>query len=447
MKRKGIKTILTLCMVIVMLFGNVLTVSAEETNKTTFEINLDRYFKLTDSFDFVGETGYTSAPCKVFRAVFDDNVYIGAFERYDTESPNIEVWIVTDNESVLYETLSINVSQDNVQTQLEREIVPEDEITATMTADGKTYYYTVMNISSIGEYNTNLSVYALTPENPSIGTPQKLATMFASELSLDWCGGYKEITSDSALAEFDENLDFKNLRFKEINGTPVTHSITWDANEAYDDNTYVTIHCDIKYKPVLGALNTVYDYGWLTRFDEYPANNLSYSCLCTEPVESYFKANGIDWSSFNTQWVDTYYLQVLKYHPDNNTWTKSNEWYIDCGSQTTGMSTVYEYGTSVKNELTGEREKDKVGIGDGTSGEYVGGAIEDVFGEITEESSVTGYFEGLWKFFVNGFNALADGLGELPQMIASVVTFLPSPVITLIGISVVVCIILRIVGR
>lgn len=445
--KKRIKKIIVLCMALAMLFGNVLTVSASEaTEKNTFENSLRKYFTLTKSFDMVG--GDTNIDrYKVVRYEFSEPVYVGIFHRYrpDLDGDYFNVWMISEKENVKYgDIINNNISEEYLQGYLGREIELDSTLSGRFVADGKTYYYMKLDCSFYDGYNSTLPVYACPAEYPELGSPERLVEAFSSGYKFTQTG-----ISDSSLAEFDENLDFVNLRFKELNGTPKSHSFKWDSNSAYDENTYVTIHCDIKYRPILGTLHSISDYGWLTRFDEYPATSLSYTCLCTEPVESYFKINNIDWSSFNTQWVDCYYLQVLKYHPDTDAWTKSNIWYIDPVSNTTGTVSGGDayIGKADKNELTGEYEKDTGYRVDPETGEIVSNPIDDVFGDITSDSSISGYFSGLWNFFIKGFRTLADGLGEIPQLVSSVVSFLPPSVITLLGLSVVVCIILRIVGR
>ena len=209
------------------------------------------------------------------------------------------------------------------------------------------------------------------------------------------------------------------------------------------------IETDIKWRPILGSLNTVSAWEWVSISDRYPATNNNYTCLVTEPWQAYFEANSIDWSLFNTQWVDCFYLQVYKYHPNTDTWTRSHVWYVDPGAQTAGssMGGEAEINTAKKNETSGEYEKLPGYRVDTETGEIITNPIEDVFGDFSDESDVGSYFEGLWNFFINGFKALASGLGQLPEMIGSVVSFLPPSVITLIGVAIVVCIILRIVGR
>ena len=137
----------------------------------------------------------------------------------------------------------------------------------------------------------------------------------------------------------------------------------------------------------------------------------------------------------------------MKYHPETNKWTKSNIWYVDCGSQTTGMSTVFETGIATKDPTTGEYIKDKVNIGNGTTGEYVGGVIEDIYDNIGDSEDVGSYFTGVWEAFTTGFTSLLQSIGDIPNMVASVVSFMPASVITLIGLGVIVAIFLRIVGR
>ena len=212
MKRKGFKTILTLCMALFMLFGSVLTVSAEETTvKTTFEQNLDKYFKVTNSVEFVGGSGIDSKPMSVYRTEFSEMVYVGAFKEYrpDLENNYMRVWFISENSSVKYGTLSVNTTESNLQTQLEREISQTFSLSSTMTIDGKTYYYAVTTLGLYDSYSGSCPVYAL-PEDVLLNDASSMQNVFGTDVDLPIIGG--DSLEDSEMI-FDENIPTPELSF------------------------------------------------------------------------------------------------------------------------------------------------------------------------------------------------------------------------------------------
>lgn len=442
MKRKGMKTIITLCMVFSMLLGSVLTVSATDTTGNGYyyeEIEPDNNGEYVYAlYANTGEqpVGASAVIGKTYKytVTYKSTVPLfGIVEFREADGVNGRYYQISIYNTCDTETGKVSMLNMGTKTIVSGTYTIDDG--EQNTVDSTMRSYTVFP-SYGGNITTNM---------PLFDSTETAVAYFANG---DESGiTNKKPMSDTSLAEFDENLDFKNLRYQELSGTPRSHSISWDANSAYDENTYVAINVDIKWKPILSSLNTVNAWEWVSLSDKYPATNNNYTCLVTEPWQAYFEANSIDWSLFNTQWVDCFYLQVYKYHPDTDTWTYSDVWYVDPGNQTTGASGLYSFGTADMDNLAGEYIKNEVGIGNSVSGEYVGGVIEDIYNNIGDSSNVSSYFEGVWKAFTIGFSSLAESIGELPNMIASVVSFLPPSIITLIGLGIIIAIFLRIVGR
>lgn len=488
MKRKGIKTILTLCMVFTMLFGNVLTVSAEETERTTFEQNLDKYFKLTDSYNFVGASNSTTNPYVVSRGAFSDNVYIGAFERYDTENPYIEVWIITDNEGILYNSMSSNVKEEYVDDTLEQEISLDYEMTATFVADGKTYYYTLINGIYYGDYTSTLSVYMLTPDIPFLSNASRIVSTFSAGIDLDWCGG--EILEGKSDAEmtFDGNIptpelvfyDDGRLRFGfnnatddyyfEIKGrwwsvddiTLFKKNLMWKYSyESLIKNDLSTWVNNVSHTSTSGQHDlAVYgESSFNDLLNTYPVDNRTYSGG-TNAIGNFLSGynDGLDTLKMLLSTSSSVYnsceFYVRYYTVDeegNYSYGKWCHWLGNLANaeESSGSliddDNVYK-GQQSESGLTDEEleilensgnSRNDVDLKEETFGEY----DSPITG--TTSSDIAGYFQTA----IDVISDIGNMLGEFPALVARVFSFLPDWVIACMGIGIVLVIILRIVGR
>ena len=266
-------------------------------------------------------------------------------------------------------------------------------------------------------------------------------------------------------ADYSQDLELENMTYKELH--PLTgiyqHYVSFDIKDSYDDNTYLLVNADIKWKPALNKTNVATYIPIVEKNDKYLASSGEWSIDVDTLWKNYFDSEGINYSAFSSQWTDKLYFQVVKWSESDNKWYSSAIRYFDIKTQTTGtVGNEWHSSTGLIDKETGEFIEggfDSSGtfvpgsgngyFGDSTTGNITdksyGGIFEGI--DLPEGSSVLDYIMALGSALVSGIGSLLTSIGQVPKMIGSVLSFLPDSVITLIGLGIIVAIVLRVLGR
>lgn len=272
---------------------------------------------------------------------------------------------------------------------------------------------------------------------------------------------------------FDENIDISNLRFVYTNNDPdltpseeYHYKFMWDKKESYDENTYMVITADIKWKPTPGKLNSVTNVPYIVRGDLL-ASDGEIEFSVSDAWKKYFAKEGIDYSVFSTQWVENFYFQVFK--KVDGEWKNSNKVRFNVPTQSSGQGSLNDYTfkteTGKFDEFTGEwisGSYDKNGnfipekdggnanhhYGNGGTGEITDKdpTNPDDWG-IPEGVTIPEYISNLAKNFLDSMGTLFKSVGQVPAMIGSLFPFLPGWLVTALFGGIIIAIILRIFGR
>lgn len=266
-------------------------------------------------------------------------------------------------------------------------------------------------------------------------------------------------------ADYSQDLELENMTYKELHPSTgiYQHYVSFDIKDSYDDNTYLLVNADIKWKPALNKTNVATYIPIVEKNDKYLASSGEWSIDVDTLWKNYFDSEGINYSAFSSQWTDKLYFQVVKWSESDNKWYSSAIRYFDIKTQTTGtVGNEWHSSTGLIDKETGEFIEggfDSSGtfvpgsgngyFGDSTTGNITdksyGGIFEGI--DLPEGSSVLDYIMALGSALVSGIGSLLTSIGQVPKMIGSVLSFLPDSVITLIGLGIIVAIVLRVLGR
>lgn len=271
---------------------------------------------------------------------------------------------------------------------------------------------------------------------------------------------------------FKNDLNISNLAFTLTNNNPelIPHEnfhykFTWDNKDSYDENTYMVVTSDIKWKPTIGKLNSVNNVPYIVRGDLL-ASNCEVEFTVSDAWKKYFDKEGIDYSVFSSQWVENYYFQVFK--KINGEWHTSNIVRVN-------MPT-----SSIQGSILDVQGGSETGKFDETTGEWVPGSydnngnfvpekeggdshrtiIDGTNGTVTDrdntnigdwglpdDMSVIDYITSLGESLVKNAKSLFASVGEIPKLVGQLFTWIPFPIVSILCLAILVCILLRILGR
>lgn len=466
MKRNG-KLLITFGLIITMLFGNIMTLYAKTTNSVLAD--LAKYFTYINTasavfatvnnktYDYSVFTWKSDKPCYV-TYVENPNSYM---EEQGLNGGYAGTFLIVSNESEIQWGYSlINTDEKGIEECLNREI--------TFKKNGWTKTIQDENGQDWYVYDLGLTVYR--PVNSydfmMLRTEHTLKE-FINLLFTGTLDGNVDITGSVTSGDIDETLYLKNIRWKTeaLTGSGGKEDcycfMSWDTNNLLVGDT-VDIRVDSWYQHYILGKNVsgVYDVITNKSVDDFSSTSWSHAYsygLDLLKGSLYFDyltfpmlyANSIDNSIKNIYngGVSTMYLRLNRL--DSKTgklrqglWVKvnfkeSSVSYPDIDSIQAGTIDE-ETGIFTPNNNTDYGEN---GYGiNGETGNIVPPNGGGNFGDIDS-------IDELGEYLFNSLKKLFASLGQFPSFLSSVFSFIPLPIIALIGGSIVVVIILRILGR
>lgn len=287
------------------------------------------------------------------------------------------------------------------------------------------------------------------------------APIFSSEAALDAYAADGSFGRDDVenpdspvLSGYDSSLDLdiNSIKYGKTVGDSFSREngffISWDGdNPNYDDDTFLSIHVDFGY-----AKDVFSDWQYFKNslyLDDILANSSVHTFLANDYWDVVFRPYGLKRSIFASYLTETYYLQVIKYNSDSDSYSFSKIYALSIASS----------GGSF--EVVGGNFDDSGGFlpdGDSLSSDTLvvdgGEDLPDV--DLIEDSldssafssgNVAGIIFSLANTFLSSIGSISGLISELPVLISKIFVFIPSPIISLIGLNFLVAMFLRILGR
>lgn len=459
MKKKS-KLIILLGLVFTMLFGNIFTVSAAETTANWWQMITGKSV-LGSSFEFQGNISDINNYYDINLTYGESSVPVYGYAyavqgtAYGPESYAVYVYLYSESP---FSVMGTNINCNGDEIESEKENLGSYDVMKS-SYQGKEYYSTGFNSVNTGIIKSDLPVNLIKPEKPIYNFNQLLDYLLG--------GGDSDFIYKPTPDEVDETLYLKNIRWKTeaLTGSGGKEDcycfMSWDTNNLLTGDT-VDIRVDSWYQHyILGKkVSGVYDVITNKSVDDFSSTSWSHAYsygLDLLKGSLYFDyltfpmlyANSIDNSIKNIYngGVSAMYLRLNRL--DSKTgksrqglWVKvnfkeSSVSYPDIDSIQAGTIDE-ETGIFTPNNNTDYGEN---GYGiNGETGNIVPPNGGGNFGDIDS-------IDELGEYLFNSLKKLFASLGQFPTFLSSVFSFIPLPIIALIGGSIVVVIILRILGR
>lgn len=424
MKRKGIKTILTLCMVLAMLFGNVLSVSAEETTEELYYSGAE-----------VDETGKYYYVIRSYTGAYGSggNGYIYEV-KINTTSPLTGYKTEDDGTEYVTYNFGDTAYEDGRVLALTHEYVSS---TTTYVDKDMNVLWTKEETNSVGTWKVYEDLDGYIETNAPIFSLKTSAWNYLETLNDSDATNKKPVVNQS--------LYFKN----------VGYTVRAENSSEYPDETYITFTWDTdnlqsgdcleimtkNHYTKIGGDQVIGFHNYLTASSGIDCFVGSYEMSQTSAVKAWFETVENKPLVFKEYDTDIYFLRPVRGN-------QQGLWVRVTMGRTTPTSSPYitgiEYG-----EFTEEGEwikDDNATVSEGGDhGIDQGGNI--ITNEEIEDMIQLDNIGDLFKYLINNLEVLVGYFGQLPQLINTVIGWLPAPIIVLICCSIAVVILLRIFGR
>lgn len=246
--------------------------------------------------------------------------------------------------------------------------------------------------------------------------------------------------------EVDKNWYLKDVRFVRESGDDavpeqyqdnVAVYFTWLTDNLQDGDLLEVKTYNYLKKPFGDKISGFHDY--ITWQDNVSAYVGKFRFLQYDPAKAWVDSLADKPLFINSYDTDTYYLRPYR-NGKVGIWCKVVMGRDSAGrpyAKDVSYGDLDDEGEWDEDEDATEKEGGHHGIGG--DGSIIDPDIENPF----DGSSITGIF----KIFFDFMKSLPSLLGDLPELVKTIVGFLPDWLIGLIGIAVIVVIILRIIGR
>lgn len=248
--------------------------------------------------------------------------------------------------------------------------------------------------------------------------------------------------------ELDKGWYLKNIQYE----------VTADdspSSEAGEDATYIHFSWDIdnlengdlleiktyNYYTKIGGDKMIGFHDYITKGNSVSAYSGAYSFSQYEATKAWFNSLENKPSIFKNYETTDYYLRPYR-QGQYGGWV-----HVKMGRSTPTSSPYVEdveYGDFdeennwIVDESTTNENGGHHGIDQG--GSYI--SPDDV-----DDPFIGTNITGMFSYFYDFMKSIPSMLGDLPALVSSIISFLPSPIIGFIGVAIIVVIILRIVGR
>lgn len=443
------KILVALCLLLTMVLGSSMSVSAEVSNGTLIYLHSSRYgYKGRYIKSIVSDSPVYSVLVKSSSQYRYGFVSASSFSAQVVQSIDTDDTSVLDKAStddlVVYNSFNVyNSIYDYTGSFSDLDRFSDFDIYLDFTSSAD------QSASSIIKYIGNLlGVYDYTDSDVVVEAP-----------------GLSPIPSNpeydsSATAMIAPPSGVTYYEYVDTSQTSATSptvrkgQLQWNAPD--DDSLYIEIYADLIYKEGLFNKKTQVVYPWKTLtnsalkadthkllFDRFQAGT------------DYFVENGLDESAFSSHVVNGYYLRFCKINEDKSVsyslWNKISIYrdnsltQIGTASSETGI--FDENGNWVNKQIVNSEIVD----GGGKLPAFSPGLDDDGNNlpsnnnGLDLDSFLTD--SNIFERFIGYLKSAMSSLGELPQYVGQLFSFLPQEIIGLLGFGVIIAIILRIIGR